>query len=90
MSLTDRSTDMTTATTGTSRGRGYSVGAIVCAVIALFLVPPLFGLIGAVLGFIGYRKGDKLGLYAAIGSLVAMFVGLALAAALFAAGDAAA
>lgn len=54
------------------------VGAVLGAVSILF-VPIILGPAGAVLGFIGYAKGDKpLGLYVGIGSLIAMVIGMAL------------
>lgn len=51
--------------TGTNAGRGFTIGAFVCAAVALILVP-LVGVAGVALGVVGYRKGDPLGKVAAI------------------------
>ncbi len=56
-------------------GRGYTVGSFVMAVLALLVIPPLHGVIGAVLGYVGHRKGDALGRTAMVASLLAMVVG---------------
>lgn len=63
--------------------RTFTIIGAVCAVIALFLFPVIFGPIGAVLGFIGYAQGDRpAGLYVGIGGIVAAIAGFAIAAAL--------
>ena len=61
-------------------GRGYTVGSFIMAVLAILVIPPLHGIIGAVLGYIGHRKGDDLGKTAMLCSLAAMVVGSTLAA----------
>jgi len=67
--------------TGTSSARVMSIIGIVCAVVALFLIPPLFAVIGAVLGFVANSKVDKpLGMYVGIAAIVAGVVGLILSA----------
>lgn len=83
------SSDPTHASTGTGdsvvgttrAGRGFTVGSFICAAVALLLLPIIFGPIGAVLGFVGYSKGDRAGLWAGIASIVATFLGLVIAAA---------
>ncbi len=60
-------------------GRGYTVGSFILAVLAILVYPPLHGVIGAVLGYIGHRKGDSLGRTAMVCSLTAMVVGLVVA-----------
>lgn len=61
-------------------GRGYTVGSFIMAVLAILVIPPLHGIIGAVLGYIGHRKGDSRGKTAMLCSLAAMVVGSMLAA----------
>lgn len=56
-------------------GRGYTVGSFVLAVLAILFYPPLHGIIGAVLGYVGHRKGDSLGRTAMFCSLAAMVAG---------------
>lgn len=59
-------------------GRTFSIVGAVCAVLALIVLPIVLGPIGAVLGFVGYSKGDKpLGLWVGIGAIVTTVVGLA-------------
>lgn len=62
-------------------GRAYTVAAFICTVVAIFFIPVVFGPIGAVLGFVGNAKGDRMGMWAAIAAIVATFVGMALGAA---------
>lgn len=84
-------TDTGTTDTGTTEpvhapdtrhleGRGYTVGSFIMAVLAILVIPPLHGIIGAVLGYIGHRKGDSRGKTAMLCSLAAMVVGSMLAA----------
>jgi hypothetical protein len=62
-------------------GRGYTIGAAICAVVAVFFLPIVFGPIAVVLGFVANAKGDRAGLWVAIAAIVATFVGMALGAA---------
>lgn len=64
-------------------GRGYTVGGFIMAVLAVLVIPPIHGLIGGVLGYIGHRKGDPLGRTAMACSLAAMVVGSMVAALAF-------
>ena len=64
-------------------GRGYTVSSFVMAVLAMLVIPPLHGIIGASLGYIGYHKGDPLGRTAMVCSLAAMVVGSIVAAVAF-------
>jgi hypothetical protein len=59
----------------------------VLAALALLFVPVILGPIGALLGYIGYRKGDRLGMWAGIAAIVATVLGVALGAVLLAASD---
>ena len=59
--------------TRTTGGRGFTIGAFVCALVAAIgMIPILFGPVGMVLGYVGHRKGDPLGRWA----LGAAFLGL--------------
>jgi uncharacterized membrane protein YccF (DUF307 family) len=74
---------MSTQSAGTTKtpGRIFSIIGIPFAVVALVLLPIIFGPVGAVLGFVGYSKGDKtLGLWVGIGSIVTTIIGMILGA----------
>ena len=59
-----------------SAGRGFTIGAFVCAAIALFILPPVFGIAGIILGSVGRSKGDPLGRTAMIVSGVCLVLGM--------------
>ena len=82
MSMTSETTHGTSdSAAGTTKAaRGFIVGSFICAAVALLFLPVVFGPIGAVLGFVGYSKGDKTGLWAGIASIVATFLGMVIAA----------
>lgn len=62
-----------------SNARVFSIVGAVLAAIGLLFLPIILGPIGAVLGFVGYSKGDKpFGLYVGIGAIVATIVGMVL------------
>ena len=64
-------------------GRGYTVASFVLAVLAVALIPPVHGVIGAVLGYVGWRKGDPLGRTAAACSVLGMVLGAIVAVTLY-------
>jgi hypothetical protein len=67
--------------TSDSSARILSIIGAVFAVISLVFIPIVFGPIGAVLGFVGYSKGDKpFGLWVGIGAIVATIIGMVLGA----------
>lgn len=58
-------------------GMTQGIGGIVCAVISTLILPPVFGLIGIILGILSVRKGEKaLGITAIVLSAVFMIVGM--------------
>ncbi len=60
-------------------GRVQGIIGIVCAVIALLLLPPVFGAAGIIFGVIAMNKGQKtLGLIAVILSAIFLVIGLIL------------
>lgn len=74
-----------TSTSSMSTPRTLSIVGAVLGVLALVVLPIVLGPIGAVLGFVGYAKGDKpFGLYVGIGAIITTVVGLALSAAILA------
>lgn len=76
-----RMTDMSTGTRGgTGAGRTMSIVGFVCAALALFFVPIVFGPAAIVLGILAYRKGDRLGVWAAVAGVVGLVGGIALGA----------
>ena len=64
----------------TGSARGMAIGGFVCAAISLILIPIVFGVAGAVLGFLAYSKGERLGLYAGITSIACLVLGLVVVA----------
>lgn len=66
-----------------SAGRSFTIGAFVCAVIALIILPPVFGIAGIVLGNVGKNKGDPLGKTAMIVSAVCLVVGMIIGVLIF-------
>ncbi|MFG1951366.1 hypothetical protein [Micromonospora sp. NPDC048830] len=72
----------------TARPRGNAarictILGFVFAVVAVFLAPVLFGIVGVVLGIVGAVMGDKpLGWYAAAASVVGAIIGIVLTAAI--------
>jgi hypothetical protein len=78
--------DSTPATqTGSKPGRSLSILGAVLAFAALLFLPIVLGPVGAVLGFVGYSKGDKLGMLVGIGAIIATVVGMLLGALVLAA-----
>ena len=65
---------------GVSRRRQFAVGGLVASAVAVVVLPPVFGLVGLVLGLVAWRRGDPLGAVAAAAAVVATATGLALAA----------
>ncbi|WP_338754793.1 DUF4190 domain-containing protein [Bacillus sp. FJAT-52991] len=58
-------------------GRGLGYAGLISSIIALFMLPVLFGAIGVVLGFMARRKGaEGLGAWAIGIGVVALVVGL--------------
>jgi hypothetical protein len=87
MAITDETTrtDATTTRTypppeRTNGGRGWTIAAFVCAVIAVVLIPIAFGPIGMVLGYVGHRQGDPLGRWAMGAAFLGLALGMVLAA----------
>ncbi|MBC9005608.1 hypothetical protein [Micromonospora aurantiaca (nom. illeg.)] len=66
-----------TARPRSSAARICTIIAFVFAAIAIFILPPLFGLVGLVLGIVGAVLGDKpLGWYAATASVAGAVIGM--------------
>ncbi len=62
-----------------NHGLAYGVGGIVCAIIAIPILPPVLGTVGIVLGILAIRKGEKaLGITSIILSIVCIVLGMAL------------
>ncbi|MGI9018273.1 MAG: hypothetical protein ACR2HR_14420 [Euzebya sp.] len=69
-----------TTVTAKNEGRVFSIIGIVLAFLALAFVPIIIGPIGAVLGYVGHRKGDPWGMKVMIGAIVATVVGMIIGA----------
>ena len=61
-------------------GRGFTIASFVLAAVSLAFLPIILGPVGAILGFVGHSKGDRLGKWAAITSIACTVLGLVLAA----------
>lgn len=61
-----------------SSARVMSIIGIVLGFVALLFLPIIVGPIGAVLGFVAYSKGDRLGLGAGIWCVAATIIGMVL------------
>lgn len=65
----------------TSAARICTILAFVFAAVAIFFLPPLFGLVALILGIVGGALGDRpLGWYAAAAGVVGGALGMVLAA----------
>ncbi|MGC1212152.1 MAG: hypothetical protein WA890_12905 [Micromonospora sp.] len=72
-----------TARPRSSAARICTILGFVFAVIAIFFLPPFFGLAGLILGIVGAVLGDKpLGWYAAAAAVVGAILGMVIGAAL--------
>ena len=73
-----------TARPRSSAARICTILGFVFAVIAVFFLPPFFGLAGLVLGIVGAVLGDKpLGWYAAAASVVGAVIGMVIGYAIY-------
>jgi hypothetical protein len=71
-----------------SGARVMTIIAFVCAVIALFFIPILFGLIAIILGVLAANRGDKpLGWYAAGAGAAGAIIGMILGAIVYSAAN---
>lgn len=61
-----------------SSARVMTIIAFVLGAVSIVLFPIVFGPIGAILGFIGFAKGDRLGLWAGIFCIAATIIGMVL------------
>ena len=76
-------TDSTVAHRDAGGGRTLSIIGLVCAAIAVFALPIVFGPAAIILGIVAYRKGDRLGMWAVVAGVVGMLAGFALGYAVF-------
>jgi hypothetical protein len=67
-----------TAPTAETRGNTLSIIAIVCGVVAVIILPIVFGPVGIVLGIIGKTRNEKLSTIAIVVAVVGMVVGFVL------------
>jgi hypothetical protein len=52
----------------------------ICAIISLFIIPLLFGILGIVFGSIAWSKGELQGRNVVVVSVVAMIIGMVVGA----------
>ncbi len=69
-----------TTPTPSSAGNGYSVGAIVCGIVALVFCPILLGPTGIVLGFVGRSRGESRATVGIVVSIAGRVIGMVLGA----------
>jgi len=66
----------------TNAGRGYSIAGLILGVVAVIVLPILLGPAGIALGYVGHRKGDRLGrtamIVAGIGMVAGFIIGFAI------------
>ena len=55
--------------------RRWTLAGFVFAVVAIALLPLVFGPLGAGLGFVGHRHGDRLGKFAVGAAVLGMLLG---------------
>ena len=67
-----------TAPTAQARGNTLSIIAIICGVVAVILLPIVFGPVGIVLGIIGKTRNEKLSTIAIAVAVVGMIAGFVL------------
>ncbi len=67
---------------GKPPGRPWTIAGLVCGLLALLLVPIIFGPLGIIFGFVGKSKGDPMGQWVGIGSIVTTVLGILLGLAL--------
>ncbi|MCU1484324.1 MAG: hypothetical protein JWN67_1070 [Actinomycetia bacterium] len=58
------------------QGRGFTIGAFICAALSLLVFPIILGPIGVILSIYGKRKGDPLAQKAMIATIGAMVVSI--------------
>lgn len=69
----------------TAQGNTLSIIGIVCGVVAVLILPIVFGPIGLVLGFVARSRGESLATVAIAVAAVGMVLGFVLGALLFSA-----
>lgn len=65
-------------------GRPFAVAGLVCAVVAVFLLPIVLGPAAVALGAVAQRRGDQLGRWVVVAGVVGTVLGFALGALVFA------
>lgn len=61
-----------------SAGHGFTIGSVVCSVVALIFLPIVLGPLGIIFGFVGHSRGERHGKWAGLFGIVATVVGFAL------------
>ena len=70
----------TPVSSSSTPGRSFTIVGFVLGVAALFVAAIPLGVAGAIFGGIGYSKGDKLGMWAMILSIVMAILGFVVVA----------
>ena len=78
---------MTTTGTATGGARTMTIIGFVCAAISLLFLPIVFGPAAIVLGIVAYKKGDRLGMWAAVAGAAGLVIGMVLGMLVFAANN---
>jgi membrane associated rhomboid family serine protease len=71
---------MEPGTSNINNGRIFTIVAIVCAVVAVAILPIIFGPLGIIFAVMGMRRGDPLGRTALIVAVIGMIAGFVLGA----------
>ena len=63
-----------------SKPIGLMIGSVICSILALGLVPPLFGGLAIFLGYLAYRRDSGIGTICMVIGGIALIVGVVLGA----------
>jgi hypothetical protein len=64
----------------TKTGHGFTIGSVVSAIVAVVILPIVFGPLGIVLGFVGHGRGERYGKWAGLFAIVCTVAGFVLGA----------
>jgi hypothetical protein len=59
-------------------GQTAAIWGVVCVAWAVFLLPPVFGTVGFVLGAVAWRRGEERGRWVMVAAVVAVLIGLGI------------
>lgn len=78
--MSQQSSTGQSTSTASSSSKGFSIGAIVCGIVAVLILPIVFGPVGLVLGGVAKKRGERLSTIALVVAGVGMVLGFVLGA----------